>query len=98
MNIYSIEGVYQVLVASLNRVIVFLVLLATVVFLWGVVSYITAGGDEDKLENARRLIIYGIIGFAVMIAVWGFVFVVIDFFFGSEIIPKIPGKDIVKPI
>lgn len=98
MSPFTIENVLLVLSASMNRVIVFLVLLATAVFLWGVVKYISAGGDETKIENARRLIIYGIIGFAVIIAVWGFVYVVIDFIFDTETIPKIPGKDVVKPI
>ena len=97
-NIFSIEGVYQVLVKSLNDIIGFLVLVATVAFLWGIIKYIAAGGDEDKVSEARNFIRWGIIFLAVMIAVWGFVYVVIDFFFGSQIIPSIPGENIVKPI
>ena len=98
MSSFTIESVLRTLSASLNRVIVFLVLAATAVFLLGGVNYIRAAGDEDKVTEARRMIIYGIIGFAVIIAVWGFVYVIIDFIFGTETIPKIPGGDIVDTI
>ena len=98
MSAFTIENVLQVLSTSLNRIIVFLVLAATAVFLWGVVKYISQGGDEDKTAEARSLIIYGIIGLMVIIAVWGFVYVVIDFIFGTETIPKIPGSNVVDTL
>ncbi|TSC79101.1 MAG: hypothetical protein G01um101429_608 [Parcubacteria group bacterium Gr01-1014_29] len=68
----------------LNLVITFLVLVATVVFLWGIVRYVTAGGDEEKIKEARQTIIWGIIFLAVMVAVWGFVNIVLDFIFQGE--------------
>lgn len=68
---------------ALNRIISFLVLLATLIFLWGVVKYITAGDDEERTKDARHMILYGVIGLAVMIAVWGLVFVLLDFVFDS---------------
>lgn len=98
MNSFTIENVLRVLSASLNRIIPFLVLAATAVFIWGIVGYVSSGGDEDRAESARRLIIYGIVGFVVIIAVWGFVHVVIDFIFDTETIPKIPGEDVVNKI
>ena len=48
-------------------------IVATVVFLWGVIRFITAGGDEDKIREGRSLIIWGLIGLFVMVAVWGIV-------------------------
>ena len=98
MSSFTIENVLRTLTVSLNRIIPFLVLVSTAVFLWGIVKYISAGGDEDKTESARRLIIYGIISFVVIIAVWGFVYVVIDFIFNTKTIPKIPGENVVSPI
>ena len=68
----------------LNALVTFLILLATVVFLWGIVKYIMAGGDEEKIKEARSTIIYGIIFLAVMLAVWGFVNIVLDFIFGTD--------------
>lgn len=80
-----------VLTASINLLIIFLFLVATVVFLWGVVKYISAGGDEAKTEEARNMIIWGIIFLAVMVAVWGFVYVLLDFVFATQNPFPIPG-------
>jgi uncharacterized membrane protein (GlpM family) len=78
--------------AGLNTIIIFLFLVATVIFLWGVVRYISAGGDEEKTKEARSMIIWGIIFLAVMVAVWGFVNIVLDFIFGQEDPYAIPGQ------
>ena len=79
----SFENAIGTISAGLNTVIVFLFLVATVIFLWGIVRYITAGGDEEKIKEARRMIIWGIVFLAVMVAVWGFVNIVLDFIFGT---------------
>jgi len=78
--------------AGLNIIIVFLFLVATVILLYGIVRYITAGGDEDQLKEGRAMILYGIIGLAIMVVVWAFVFVLIDFFFSSGTSINIPGR------
>ena len=76
---------------GLNTIIIFLFLVATVIFLFGVVRYISAGGDEEKTKEARSMIIWGIIFLAIMVAVWGFVNIVLDFIFGTEQPFVIPG-------
>ena len=48
-------------------------IVATVVFLWGVVKYVIAQGDEKKLAEGRKYIIYGLIGLFVMLAMWSIV-------------------------
>ncbi|HBT81470.1 hypothetical protein A2757_00075 [Candidatus Giovannonibacteria bacterium RIFCSPHIGHO2_01_FULL_48_47] len=93
----SLELIIGRITTLLNSVLPILFLLATVVFLWGVILYITAGGDEEKRKEGRNYIIYGLIGLFVMVAVWGIVNVMIGFFFpgGAPItpppIPIIPG-------
>jgi len=87
----AFEDVIETLEDSIDIVIIFLFLVATVVFLWGVVRYISAGGDEEKTKEARQMIIWGVIFLAVMVAVWGFVNIVLDFIFGVETSPAIPG-------
>ena len=94
----TIETVIQQLSGIFNSIIPLLVLLATALFLWGIGKYITAGGDEEKLHEARNLIVWGIVFLSVIVAVWGFVNIIIDFIFGESIIPNIPGTNIVKPL
>ena len=88
----AFENAIGTVSAGLNTIIIFLFLVATVVFLWGVVRYISAGGDEEKTKEARQMIIWGIIFLAVMVAVWGFVYVVLDFIFNTERSTLIPDR------
>ena len=92
----TIESVITRLGSILNTIIPFLVIVATVVFLWGIVRYISAGGDEKQIRQGRQRIIWGVIFLAVMVAVWGLAFLLIDFVFNDpNPAPFIPGKDIV---
>ncbi|OGZ47316.1 MAG: hypothetical protein A3J54_03425 [Candidatus Ryanbacteria bacterium RIFCSPHIGHO2_02_FULL_45_13b] len=90
----TITAIFNRLTQVLNLLIPFLVLLATVVFLFGVLNYITAGGDEKKLKEAKSVILWGIIALAIMLTAWGFVEIVIDFIFGNETLPPLPGPDL----
>lgn len=66
----AIIGTIQGLVTSLLPLFMGI---ATLVFFYGVIKYITAGGDPGKREEARNTIIYGIIGLFAIMAVWGLV-------------------------
>ena len=55
--------------------------LAFIVFLYGIVSkYIFSRGDETKVAEGHKLILWGIIAFVVMISLWGLVNVVANTF------------------
>lgn len=62
----------------INQAIFLLFSVATLVFLYGVVAYVIAGGDEKKGSAARSYMMWGIIGLAMMAAVWGFVNLVVE--------------------
>lgn len=48
--------------------------LALLVFLYGVFNYfILGGGDEGKREEGRKLMLWAIIGFVVMVSIFGIV-------------------------
>jgi len=57
----------------LSTIVGLLIAFAVVMFLYGVVKYITAGAEEEKKKEARNVIIYGIIGIFAMVSVWGLV-------------------------
>ncbi len=63
-----------------NTVVPLFMVIAVAVFLWGIVKYITAAGDEEKAKSARGYIIYGLIGVFVMVAFWGIIQVVASTF------------------
>lgn len=70
----SIPGTLQNILCRvgdfLNAVVPVLVILAVLYFIWGVIKYVVSGDEEDKAKG-RSMIIYGIIGIAVIIGVWG---------------------------
>ncbi len=76
----------------LKAIIPVVMILATVVFLWGVVMYVVAGGDEDKVKTAKQYIILGLIGLFIMVAVWGVVKALVNTFgVGGGFQPTQPG-------
>lgn len=76
----------------LTQLVKLLFVVATLVFLWGVIKYVIAGGggDEKKLAEAKNYIIYGLVGLFVMLAMWGIVFAVFKTTFGTNSTPFIP--------
>jgi len=63
----------------LNSVIPLVVILGIVYFVWGVISYVIASDEEAKTKGRDRMI-YGIIGLAVIVAMWGLVNILINTF------------------
>jgi hypothetical protein len=59
--------------------------LATFMYIvYGGISWIMAGGDKGKLEEARSKITNGIIGLAIVASAWA-VYLLLDYFFGIGI-------------
>jgi len=76
----TIQSVLQNARDILNWVIIILFVLVTLYFIWGVVQYVSAAGDEEKLKKGKDHMIWGIIGMVVMAAAWGIVAVVMQSF------------------
>lgn len=58
----------------------FLFVLATVVFLYGVIRYVIAQSDQTKISDAKRIMMWGIIGMFIMVSAWGVIRLFCDFF------------------
>jgi hypothetical protein len=63
----------------LNSVVPLLIALGVVYFVFGVVQYVIAGGEEAK-KKGRDHVIYGIIGLTIIVALWGVVGLVVSTF------------------
>ena len=96
-SVGNIQEVICRVMSILNSLIPLIVTLGIIYFVWGVVSYVIASDAEAK-KKGRDRIIFGIIGLAVIISVWGLVVLLRDTFFGNSdpnvqdiVFPTVPG-------
>ena len=52
--------------------------LALIYFLWGLVKFISASGDESEVTKGKEAMLWGIIALFVMISIQGIVYLVAD--------------------
>lgn len=92
-QVTSIFNAATVVTQIINGVLVPLVFaIAFVVFIWGVFRFFIAGTEDEKAkEKARHLMLYGIIGFFVMVSVWGLVNILLGTFNLNQNVPNLPG-------
>lgn len=70
----TIGGLFDYIFCLINSsVIPLLFAIALVVFIWGVVQFISGAENEEKREKGRQFMLWGILGLAVMVSVWGLV-------------------------
>ena len=55
----------------INIALGFLGIIAVVIILLGGFKWMTAGGNEDKVDESKKLIFAGIIGLVIILAAWG---------------------------
>ncbi len=71
----EVENFVGTIIGFITAVLIpFVFAVALIVFLWGMFQYFIAGGaDESKREKGKGLIIWAIVGFVLMITIWGIV-------------------------
>ncbi len=84
------------IITFMNTVLVPLVFaLAFLIFIWGMFkAFILGGSDEAAQSQGKSLMLYALIGFVVMISLWGIVNLLVNSFgFGQTVptLPKLPG-------
>ena len=79
VNVNSVGDIICRLGDILNMVIPLLVALGVVIFVWGVVLYVI-GSDEEAKGKGKERMMWGIIGFAVILGLWGLVAVILNTF------------------
>jgi hypothetical protein len=68
----TLFGVLCIIGTFMGAVVPVLIALGVIYFVWGVVSYVIASDEEAKKAGRDRMI-FGIIGLAVIIGMWGLV-------------------------
>ena len=69
----NVTGLVLFLQDAMKSATVLILAAAVVFFLWNVFKFVMAAGDEEKRKEGQSGIIYGIIGIAVMVSIYGLV-------------------------
>lgn len=93
MNVKGVANLLCKLHGILNSIIPLLVSIGVVYFVWGVVRYMIADGEEAK-QKGKDTVIYGIIGLAVIVSLWGIVNLVTETFNLDSAAPQLGNLDI----
>jgi len=54
----------------INVILGFLGIVAVIIILWGGFKWMTAGGSDEKVQEARKLLIAGVIGLAIILSAY----------------------------
>jgi len=79
----------------LDRVVPFIIGLAVFIVIWGIFNYLTRAADEEKRAEAKKYILWGVVGVFCMLSVWGFVNILYNSFqlnrqINPNQIPRVP--------
>lgn len=75
----SVNTAVSQIYATINLIIGIMFALVTVFFFWGIIQYVGAGGEDEKIKTGRRHMIWGIIGMAIMSSAWGIVRIISEY-------------------
>lgn len=75
-----IQFIHRVNEIILNPIIRLLFLVALVVFIWGVFSYVRGADSDGERETGRKHMIWGLFGMFIMVSVFGIINVIIGTF------------------
>jgi len=70
MTLFGLLSKLSVLIAA---VIPSIMALTVLVIVWGIFRYIASGDEEEKREEGKKFVVYGIIGLFIMVSIWGLV-------------------------
>ena len=76
----TLNDVEDAILSLLNSIIPLFLALAVTFFIWNVLKYINSGDNAELREQARAMMIYGIVAIFVLVSIWGFVDVLVDAF------------------
>jgi cytochrome bd-type quinol oxidase subunit 2 len=88
----QIENIGTLISGAIGVALLIAGILVFVMLVWGGITWITAGGDKAKTEEARTRITNALVGLAIVAAAWA-VMKLVEFFFGITVL----GGDIRIP-
>jgi hypothetical protein len=70
-EITDFKSLVAALVGMANSLVPVIFSIAGIVFIWGIVKFIAKADSEAERAKGKQLMIWGIVGLAVMMSVWG---------------------------
>jgi hypothetical protein len=78
---YTIKSLATSIVnVVVNPFVIFLAILATLLFLWGLFTFMRNAGSEEGREIGKKHMLNGLIGLFIMISVYGIMNVIVNSF------------------
>lgn len=102
-NPKNLRELISVAIDAMNALVPALLGLGVIGFMWGIIKYLYAGGNPEKLKEGRNYIIFSIVAIAVMMSVWGLASMVKGLIFDGNTplqtdyksVPNNPGEETV---
>lgn len=91
-QVSDVQDLGRLVIDLINNVAVPVIFaIAFIVFIWGVFLYFIAGGqDEEKRDKGKNLMLWGLIGFFIMVSVWGLVNILVGTVDLNDRVPEFP--------
>lgn len=93
LNTTELTSFVESILGAIDSIVIPVIFaIAFLVFIWGVYRYFIAGAaQEEKREEGKKFVFWGIIGFVLMISVWGIVKLLVNTLgFENEARPCLP--------
>ena len=66
-SITSVKDVQDTLSSIVNKMFGLILVLGVLVIIWSAFSFLTSGGDQEKVETAKKILLYAVIAVAISI-------------------------------
>jgi len=77
----TFQGAITLLIGILNTLVPIIMGLLLIFFIWGLITFIGAGGDTGKISDGKQRMLWGILGIFISVSVWGMVNLLFNTFF-----------------
>lgn len=90
-DITDVKSFIEKVTATINSLFLPLLGAMSVMFLYSVFKFMTMGGDEKKRDDARKMMMWALVGFFAVVATYGIVALLEDFFLISSVGGDMPN-------
>jgi hypothetical protein len=94
-SLTNISGLFSFAACIISTSIIpLLVLVATVIFMWGIIKYVLSAPESTERSDGKKFISWGLISLFILVSVWGIIAVLGNTFglTGGVLIPQLQAS------